>query len=511
MKITFPFCWSLLLLTLFSCHKEDNVNASYFCTENKAGFKNPFETLEKQLAELSAYTTSSSGIYILDQGEEAMIARAWLCENAQKSIDIQYFIFAADNIGTIASDLLIRAANRGVKVRVLVDDIALSAKSEQLLALNEHPNFSIKIYNPNANIGKNIAQQLYSAATNYRDFNQRMHNKTFTVDGKVVITGGRNIADEYFDYDHEYNFRDRDVLLLGKVVPEIKSSFQLFWSNSICIPIDSVVNPENYKVNTKENYAYLRQYACNPDNFWPQVRKQIQTVPSLFKNIQETGKLKWVYDIHFVSDNPGKNSARNLSGGGITTDTLIAIVERAKKSILIQTPYLITTVESRRILKQAIDRGVNIKIITNSLGSTDALEAFNGYQRDREELLETGVTIYEFKPDASVRQVLMNNVNKTDTTNTPIFGLHAKTMVVDDYISVVGTFNFDPRSSHLNTECLTVVHSTEISREISQSILTDCLPENAWHITTSFNPDSTCSIARQIKSRIRTVVPKNIL
>ena len=144
-----------------------------------------------------------------------MLTRAWLSNNAEKTIDVQYFIFSTDNIGLIAIDYLIRAADRGVKVRLLIDDLMVDTDEDTLLRLSSHKNISIKIYNPNINLGKNFSKKLYNLITDFHGFNQRMHNKTFTVDNKVSITGGRNIADEYFGYDHEYNFRDRDVLLIG--------------------------------------------------------------------------------------------------------------------------------------------------------------------------------------------------------------------------------------------------------------------------------------------------------
>ena len=169
----------------------------------------------------------------LEEGEEAIFTRAWLGQNSERSIDIQYFIFSMDNVGIIALDYLLRAADRGVKVRMLVDDIMLDVSEEDVLALSAHPNFEIRIYNPNP--GKNGFQKVIHATRDFRGFNQRMHNKTFIVDGRVAITGGRNIADEYFDYDQEYNFRDRDVMLVGAAAATIQQSFESFWSHPLAV------------------------------------------------------------------------------------------------------------------------------------------------------------------------------------------------------------------------------------------------------------------------------------
>ncbi len=516
----------LFVSLLFACQETSDVNEtsgtktssgnssvspgkSYFCTDDRV---EQTPNLSEQLEPLKNISVNKTGVYVLEQGEQAMISRAWLCENAETSIDVQYFIFASDNIGLIGSDLLLRAADRGVKVRILVDDIMVDATPKELLALHAHENISIKIYNPNANIGKNLVSKLYSAAKDFKGFNQRMHNKSLIVDQKVVITGGRNIADEYFDYDHDYNFRDRDLLLIGKAVGQVQKSFNDFWEHHITSFVSDVVDAPSHDFDSSMIFKYLHDYACNPDNFWPEIRSKMKEIPNQFQRIQASGDLVWVNKVRYVSDVPGKNNRKaSFEGGGKSTDALVDLIKGAEKSISIQSPYLITTQASRSILADAIKRGVVVKILTNSLGSTDALEAFSGYQRDREKLLATGVRLYEFKPDAKSRIQLMNQDIHREAQDIPVFGLHAKTMVVDEKVSVVGTFNFDPRSSNLNTECVTIVHSEPVALRISNALDVDLKPENSWHITYSFNPDSTCTVYRQMKAKIRHLVPKIIL
>ncbi len=182
--------------------------------------RNDSINLSDQLKGLEARLDTQTAVFVLEDGAGSMVSRAWLSEYAEKTMDIQYFIFSLDNVGLIACDYIVRAADRGVKVRILVDDIMVDADIDEVLTLNAHENIEIKIYNPGVNLGKNILGKLKKFATDFRLANQRMHNKTFTVDGRVTITGGRNIADEYFDYNREYNFRDRDVLLLGKITKE---------------------------------------------------------------------------------------------------------------------------------------------------------------------------------------------------------------------------------------------------------------------------------------------------
>lgn len=469
----------------------------------------PQGALSEYLIPFEKSMQSSTGVYVLEQGTEAMLSRAWLSENAQQSIDVQYFIFSADNIGLIAIDYLVKAAERGVKVRLLVDDIMVDANGDELLKLAAHENLSIKIYNPMANVGKNIVDKVVNLTTNFHRLNQRMHNKTFTVDGKVSITGGRNLADEYFGYDHEYNFRDRDVLLLGGMTKDIQTSFDQFWESELSIPVEKLVSSKD-KPNT--NYNALHQYACNPANFVPKVRSQINNLSAVFEEVEKAGDLHWVKGVEYVSDLPGKNDGSEFLGGsGLSTQRLTSLVKEAKKSVIIQTPYLVTTELSKSLFKTLIDKGVEIKILTNSLASNDNLEAFSGYQRDRKELLESGIKIYEFKPDAQIRQKIMSDVMQGQLQKMPIFGLHAKSMVIDNEITVIGTFNLDPRSANLNTESITVIPSKKIAKRVQAGMLEEMQAENAWETTLEWNPDSEESFLKRVRVKLRRIVPKSIL
>jgi len=186
-------------------------------------------------------------------------------------------------------------------------------------------------------------------------------------------------------------------------------------------------------------------------------------------------------------------------------------VNQAKHSIDIQSPYLVTTELSRTLFKKAVERGVKIRILTNSLASTDNLEAFSGYQRDRKQLLETGVRIFEFRPDAACRYHVMTGALQKKLEYTPIFGLHAKSMVIDERISVIGTFNLDPRSAHLNTECITVINSEKMAKSVMKGIEEELQPENAWETTKDWNPDHKVNMKKRAGTFIRRIVPKSIL
>ncbi|WP_242130917.1 phospholipase D-like domain-containing protein [Aestuariivivens marinum] len=498
------------LITLASCISKNNeYQETDFCTSIH---RNDTLSLSNELEDIKGQMDTLTGVYVLEDGSGSMVARAWLSEYAEKTIDVQYFIFSMDNVGLIACDYLIRAADRGVQVRILVDDIMVDADIQDILMFNSHENITVKIYNPGVNLGKNIFSKIKKFTSDFRSANQRMHNKTFIVDGKIVITGGRNIADEYFDYDHEYNFRDRDILLFGKVSKEVNTSFDEFWSSSLSINVKDIINEDPGIVYPKNRFDKLHEYACNPDNFWPQVRERIANLPAAFNKIKNSGELVWLDDVEFISDIPGKNDGTyGLGGGGVSTNALIDLIKNAKSSIDIQTPYLITTELSRNLFKEAVERGVKIRILTNSLASTDNVEAFGGYQSDREKLLRTGVRIYEYRPDALERTRIMTSELQETLHYKPIFGLHAKSMVIDKKTTVIGTFNLDPRSANLNTECIVIIKSDKISKGVLVGMEEEFQPENSWETTLDYNPDFEVNKIKRLKTWTRKIIPKDIL
>jgi len=450
-----------------------------------------------------------TGIYVLEEGSDAITTRADLSQKAQKTMDIQYFIFSEDNIGTISCDYMLRAACKGVKVRVIVDDLLVDTDYNYILALDQHENVDIKIYNPNMNIGKNMVYTLFKATTDFRGINQRMHHKTFIVDGKVAITGGRNIADEYFDFDHEFNFRDRDILLVGGQSTEIQDAFDEYWNSELSVSVSELIEYSSEDYDPFTVYKYIYDYSNDSLNFWPKIRKYI---PYAINTVMNSEDFHWVDNLQFVSDIPGKNDGREgLGGGGNTTIALIDLVNNAKQEVYVQSPYLIVSDLGFNLFKGAVDRGVYVSILTNSLASTDNLEAFNGYQRNRQRLLDAGVKLYEYKPDAAIRKNLMTGDLQKKLDFVPIFGLHAKSMVVDDSISVIGTFNLDPRSANLNTECVTILYEPAINSKMKDIMKEELESQNAWQVIQGSNPDEEAGWWKRFKAWTKGVVPVSVL
>lgn len=454
---------------------------------------------------------NQSGIYVLDKGEDALLARAWLADHAQRTIEVQYFIWSTDNIGILASEALLRAADRGVKVRVIVDDLFIDAPDKTLLALAKHANIDIRIYNPQHNVGTPFHRRLLNIAINFRGVNQRMHNKTFVVDSDFAITGGRNMAAEYFDYNQNYNFRDRDALLLGKVANDVQTSFNQFWASPLSAPVEELYDGiglmrKNVSVKDSEIvdiYADLHAYANNLENFNLETRQAIKQTPHAIKQL--LAETIWT-NIEFISDTPGKNSNRLLlGGGGKTTEKLAKLVENAKHSIVIQSPYLVMSRQAIKLFKRALKRGVSVKINTNSLASTDNLMAFSGYRNQRDDLLKMGIELYEFKPNPAITKHLMHQ-EFTHQEKPPVFAIHAKTMVVDQQTVFIGTFNFDPRSENLNTEVGVIAQNTTLANNVQTAILTDMLPENSWNAATD-KPDKFASASKRRRVTLLQLTP----
>lgn len=452
-----------------------------------------------------------SGAFVLNRGADALMTRAWLADQAEHTIEVQYFIWSTDNIGILASEALLRAAERGVKVRVIVDDLLIDAPDKTLLALAKHPNINIRIYNPKHSVGTPIYMRLLNLIADFRGANQRMHDKTFIVDEKVAITGGRNMAAEYFDYNHTYNFRDRDLLLIGNTVKMMRSSFDKFWNSDLSVRLEKLYDgigilEANITVSDKDIqkiYSDLHAYANQKDNFAPEVNSAIQAMPKLFKDLAK--QVIWG-EITFISDLPEKNTNKfDLDGGGQTSTALAKLVDAANISIVIQSPYLVMSDSAKALFRRAIKRGVKVRISTNSMSSTDNLQAFSGYRNQRSELLKMGVDIFEFKPHPLVQRELMKG-SVIVKDQLPIFAIHAKTMVVDSKILYVGTFNFDPRSQNLNTEVGAIIRNETIAKEVLTAIETDMNSENSWSAAKD-DPDQFASFGKRCKVRFWQLTP----
>ena len=319
------------------------------------------------------------------------------------------------------------------------------------------------------------------------------------------------MAAEYFDYNQKYNFRDRDALLFGSVAKDMQVSFEKFWSSPLSAPVEELYDGLGLMqkhVTVKDDeiqkiYSDLHHYAASPENFSPENHKAINEMSNTFAQITE--QTIWT-PIEFISDTPGKNNYKYImGGGGLTTQKLANLVESAQEQIIIQSPYLVMSRQAKKLFKAALKRGVKVKINTNSLASTDNIEAFSGYRNQRDALIKMGVEIYEFKPDPIVKQKLLLHTLAKDA-KPPVFAIHAKTMVVDTKTVFIGTFNFDPRSQNLNTEVGVIIQNDTLAKNVQSAIETDMLAENSWSAAID-NPDQYATPAKRRKVALLQLTP----
>ena len=436
-------------------------------------------TLGKLLSPIAARHQGKSGVLLLDKGEDSLIWRGAMVDQAEKSVDIQTFIWADDNVGTIAAERLLRAAERGVRVRVLVDDFMLTAKTQYMSWLDQHPMVEIRIYNPLAIPGASSLTKVMSIFSDWKRMNRRMHNKLFAVDNTIAIAGGRNIADGYFDMSDEYNYRDRDVLVTGEIVPKLSESFDLYWNSDWAVPLSSLVKDDDTEAVRDAYYEGLREYARHPENYPPRFLQHETEYAARLNNIEK--ELIWA-EVELFADIPGKNEQLDtMKGFGVSGEVLTRVAGESEQEILGETPYLVTMPGTIELLKGLTEKGVDVRILTNSFKSTDNPPAFGAYVRKRRPLLNAGVKLYEMRayPDHYEQYIERTELMEGHAR----LGLHAKTAVFDRKRVFIGSFNLDPRSTHLNTELGLLIDNEQFAQQVAESILQDMREENSWHVT----------------------------
>lgn len=423
---------------------------------------------------------NKSGFLVLNTGRQAFLARVALADSAEKSIDAQYFIWAGDTVGIILIERLLEAADRGVRVRLLLDDLTSHGADIGLSALDHHPNIEIRLYNP---LGRRYYSRIFrtmATAFHAGRMTHRMHNKVYVIDNQVAIVGGRNIADEYFGVDEDSNFRDMDLLAVGTVVPEISETFDNYWNSPWSVPLEvfKIRTPSEKKLR-KEMQKIEREFGQKVKNFpYPLDFDKEKVLPTL----QELrAHLIWA-PAEIVSDPPDKAWAKagRASDQSVVVSRLRQVAEETKKEMLIVSPYLILSKEEIEGLGKVVEKDISVKILTNSMMSTDALPVVAVYRETRKDFLKHGVRLYETRPDADVRKVHISSDKKRARLS-----LHGKVTVFDRRDVFVGTFNIDPRSQYLNTEVGLLVRSAELGEQVATDLEEDLKPTNSWALSLS--------------------------
>lgn len=420
------------------------------------------------ISRLARAHPGKSGISSLANPLDAFVARALIIRAAERTLDVQYYIWHKDLTGTLLLQALREAADRGVRVRLLLDDNNTTGLDPTLSALDAHPNIEVRLFNPFTIRSPRWIGYL----TDFSRLNRRMHNKSLTADNQITIIGGRNIGDEYFGATPDILFADLDVAAIGPIVKDVSDDFDLYWASQSSYPVDLLL--------PKAESAQLQTLASEAHEFEKDPRAAIYVKAladsSLIRQLKDgTIELQWA-TAHMVSDDPRKGLGQ-VPATQLLTHGLEQIIGNPESNLELVSPYFVPGKAGVKGFSEMAERGVKIKILTNSLDATDVAAVHAGYAKRRKPLLESGIILYEMKR--------LSSDSRRSRSAGP-FGssgssLHAKTFSVDGERIFVGSFNFDPRSAKLNTELGFVIDSPAMARDI-QAAFASKVPETSYEV-----------------------------
>jgi putative cardiolipin synthase len=411
-----------------------------------------------------------SGIHALRDPREAFASRALLAGLAERSLDVQYYIWRKDLTGTLLFESLRAAADRGVRVRLLLDDNNTSGLDPVLGALDSHPNVEVRLFNPFVL----RRPRAIGYATDFGRLNRRMHNKSFTADNQVTIVGGRNVGDEYFGATHGILFADLDVLAVGPVVSEVSRAFDRYWASGSSYPAERVL-PAVPPGRIDEIAEAARRVERSPEAaaYVSAIRDS-----SLIRDLTHgTLELEWA-ETRLVCDDPVKGLGR-AAPESLVSHQLKVVLGEPRSMLCLVSPYFVPTEVGLEWFSKLAKAGVNVQILTNSLEATDVAFVHAGYAKRRKPLLENGVRLYELRRTAAA-----TGSPKPKSGGSSGASLHAKTFSIDRARVFVGSFNFDPRSAKLNTEMGLVIASPELARQID-AVFQNVIPGDAYELQLS--------------------------
>jgi putative cardiolipin synthase len=459
------FCLSLAISLLAACASLPSLegrNASSALTDAAS------TPLGLAIAPLVAEHPGQSGIYALVDGRDAFAARAVLANSAQRSLDVQYYIWRNDITGVLLFDALRAAADRGVRVRLLLDDNNTSGLDPALALLDSHPNIEVRLFNPFVMRGARLLGYL----TDFGRLNRRMHNKSFTADGQATIVGGRNIGDEYFGAAGEVLFTDLDVVAIGPIVPLVSRDFDRYWNSGSAYPLNLIAEPA-----TSASAAEVKR-AADAIAHAPAAKAYqgaIHDLPFMAALAARSLPLEWAAT-RLVSDDPAKALDKAPPGREIVPQ-LQHMFGEPSRALTLVSPYFVPGEAVTGIFSSWARRGVRVQVLTNSLEATDVAAVHAGYAKWREPLLKAGVHLYELRRSWPVDA----GQKRSGPMGSSASSLHAKTFAVDDERVFVGSFNFDPRSARLNTEMGLVIDSPVLARQLGTTLAAR-LPERAYEV-----------------------------
>jgi putative cardiolipin synthase len=417
---------------------------------------------------LTAAHPGRSGFYLLHNNIEALAARLLLAQRAERSIDLQYYLLHADLTGHVFVEHLLKAADRGVRVRMLLDDITTKGHDPGMAALDSHPRIEIRIFNPfSRGMGR-----WWSIVTDLGRVNHRMHNKSMTFDNQATIVGGRNIGDEYFDARTDKNFNDLDILGVGPVVQDVSRAFDAYWNSAAAVPVQALVGPPRQPQDLDRLRTYITAQAdeARQTTYRAAFESSLSELLALQPDI-----LKWE-EWTLVVDPPEKAQPGFEDRGSEQLNLqLRPTAESAQTELVVVSPYFVPRDNTVERFRRLLQRGVRVVIVTNSLSSTDVTPVHAGYSRYRKALLEAGAELWEVRADFTQRERQRRGLGYSAAS------LHTKAFAVDRRYLFVGSFNFDPRSVDINTEMGIVVDSPSLAAPAVNRLLA-VLPESAYRL-----------------------------
>jgi len=414
-----------------------------------------------------------SGFHLLPASQDAFLMRISLVQAAERSVDLQYFSVRNDTTGKLLLEAILHAADRGVRVRMLLDDWNLKDFESGVEALNTHPNIEIRVFNPFATENQSALSSMGNYFTRFDQFARRMHNKALIADNQMAIMGGRNLGDEYFGAGSDFNFRDMDVLAAGPIVEKISGNFDKFWNSKEVYPLLalSIPKPDTNKV------AQIRQEL---QLHWEEVMKSpmgtyLHESPAIMQLKKKETSLIWA-PAEFSADSPYKIEKPENMTRSKPEKRIDKLADNAHHEFIIVSPYFVPLESGTRWLDSLARQGVSVRILTNSLSSTDMVIAYAGYSHYREALVASGVNLYELK---AIGGKPPHHIFKGSSSQN---SLHAKFYIIDRRDLIIGSFNMDPRSIEYNTEQVLVIHSKALAQSAAETFERTILPSTSFHV-----------------------------
>ncbi|OJA85929.1 phospholipase D family protein [Burkholderia ubonensis] len=426
--------------------------------------------LRDALAAPVAARPGESGFRLLADGAAALQMRIALARAATRTLDMQYYIATEDTTGKLLLGAALYAADRGVRVRMLVDDLNFRDIDRVMAALNTHPNIEIRVFNPFGASQRDVMQRTAIFFTRIDRFTRRMHNKAMIADNQIAIVGGRNLGDEYFSASPTLQFRDLDVLAAGPVTRDVSASFDAYWASGSSYPL-RVLNHQTF--DPKELDAMRDELRAHwRENAEPYNAKPLNATPLAQQIARGELGLVWA-PAEFEADAPDKVAQPTDGYVSPPMRRLAELIRAAQHEFLAFSPYFVPHDAGVKILGDTTARGVRVAILTNSLAATDAVAVQAGYGPYRVPLLRHGVELYEYKARPG-RPRLLGSRSRAS--------LHAKAYVIDREILVIGSMNLDPRSTHLNTELALVIHSPALAQQVATIFARATQPDESYRV-----------------------------